>query len=158
MVWDAPSRPTPIQIVMRFQTGTTEVTRSEESLKRCDRINSAVSPTGSSSGHLITIDDLVFGSLHLAPPPPPPFYSSFAIPLIRNHRRPLQQWIRDNNQWRRITRQNEHRNSSKRNPSACVAQCVDFSLLGFRVVWDAPSRPTPYGYHRFPSPEVPRVT
>ena len=41
---------------------------------------------------------------HLAPPPPPPFYSSFAIPLIRNHRRPLQQWIRDNNQWRRITR------------------------------------------------------
>ena len=64
---------------------------------------------------------------HWAPPPPPPFYSSFAvplmrnprrqlqqwicdnnqwrrIPLIRNHRRPLQQWIRDNNQWRRITR------------------------------------------------------
>ena len=41
---------------------------------------------------------------HLAPPPPPPFYSSFAIPLMRNHRRSLQQWIRDNNQWRRITR------------------------------------------------------
>ena len=43
---------------------------------------------------------------HLAPPPPPPFYSSFAIPLIRNHRRPLQQWIRDNNQWRRNVKNN----------------------------------------------------
>ena len=44
---------------------------------------------------------------HLAPPPPPPpFYSSFAIPLMRNqsYQRQLQQWIRDNNQWRRITR------------------------------------------------------
>ena len=42
---------------------------------------------------------------HWAPPPPPPFYSSFAIPLMRNqsYRRQLQQWIRDNNQWRRIT-------------------------------------------------------
>ena len=29
---------------------------SEESLKRCDRINSAVSLTGSSSGHLIALD------------------------------------------------------------------------------------------------------
>ena len=43
---------------------------------------------------------------HWAPPPPPPFYSSFSIPLMRNqsYRRQLQQWIRDNNQWRRITR------------------------------------------------------
>ena len=42
---------------------------------------------------------------HLAPPPPPPFYSSFAIPFMRNqsYQRQLQQWIRDNNQWRRIT-------------------------------------------------------
>ena len=39
---------------------------------------------------------------HLAPPPP--FYSSFAIPLMRNQAYQRQQWIRDNNQWRRITR------------------------------------------------------